>query len=239
MRKYIFFSITILFIIFITATAYAGFDLNKVVNASRQLPYLYKFIQEFFIINNTFSPLTFQLVRIFLEVIISIITICGARNFISQGGTILYKDIKKIIPFGLLAYILILMLLIIFFISFVGFPIGIIILILAYIISFLGRISLQIYIGFYLELYFKQNWHIYLNYLIGVIILEVICTTPYIGKIISLIIVPIITIGIIIQTILNRYIYKIYYTTPFKQHIQQKKYIKEDIRKIILHNIKK
>lgn len=230
--------IALILSISINVTAYSSIDFSKVVDALQKLPYLYDLIQEFFIVNGRFSFITFKLVRMLIDFIIGIITISVAKNLVSQGAVSIYRDTKRIFIFGLISFILVFILLVLFFTSLVGFPIGALIFILMYIILLICKPSLQICIGYFIEARFKLNWHIYLDYLLGVIIIEAICFIPYIGQIFLLVIVPMISIGIFINIFLNKYIYKKYYPIPFKQGISERKYDRENIKEVVKRGLK-
>lgn len=245
MRKYTHIVIMVLISVGAIATAfyasvkYTGIELDfsKVVNALQKLPYLYEFIQEFFIVDNKFSLVLFHLVRILIELILGVIIISLLKSFICQGVAIIHKETKKVVFSGAAAYIMILTLLILFFSSIIGFPIAVIILIFTYILGLIGKVSLAVFAGNFVGNTFKRNLHIYLCYLIGGLLIEIISFTPYIGQLVLLCTVPAISIGIFIVMFLNKFIYKIYYPIVLEHGIIEKKYIKEDIRKIIMKNI--
>lgn len=240
MRKYIsILVVIILSILTFNVTAYAGVDFSKVVNALQKLPYLYEFVQEFFIVNNSFSIVLFKLVKMFGEFILCIIILSAIKNFVCQEAVIVNKEIKRVLFSGSIAYILILSLLIMFFASFIGFPIAVIILFVVYMVVLIGKTALITFVGYFIETKLKKNWHIYLDYLLGAIVIELIGFIPYMGQFFLFCIVPIISIGIFIISILNKFIYKKYYTVPFCQEISEKKYSRADIRKIIVREIDK
>lgn len=248
MHKYTHIIIIVLILVGVTTfTVYAGIDFSsytgikvdfsKVVNALQKLPYLYEFIQEFFIVDNKFSLVLFHLLRIIIELILGIIIISLSKNFICQGVAIVYKEIKKVTFSGAATYIMILTLLILFFTSLIGFPIAVIILISAYLLALIGKVSLAVFTGHFVGNILKRNLHIYLCYLIGGLLVEIISFTPYIGQLVLLCTIPALSIGIFIVMFLNKFIYKIYYPIVLEHGIIEKKYVKEDIRKIIMKNI--
>lgn len=239
MRKHTIAIVVLAVIVSASVTVYAKVNNNEVVNALQKLPYLYDFIKDFFIVDGTFSVVTFKLVKILLEFIIGIIILSVGKNFVCQGAVAIYKDTKKIVTQGLIAFLLVSIILVLFLSSLIGFPFGILVLILEYVVVLIGKVCLNIYIGNLAENKLKQKWHIYLNYLIGTVIVESFCFIPYLDVLSSICITPIITIGIIIVTISNRFIYKIYYAVPFNQQILEKKYDRESIKKIVLNGIEK
>lgn len=240
MRKYIrFFIISVITIISINITVYANFDFSKVVNAMQKLPYLYDFIQEFFILNNSFSFVVFRFVRIIFEFILGIIVVSVAKYFVHQGASVVCNDIKKAFLSGVLAYTLIVVILILFFVSFVGFPIAILILTCTYITVIIFKVGLETYIGYKIEQKLKCNWQIYLNYLVGTIVIETFGFIPYVGQFILFCLVPIMSFGILIVLFLNKYIYKNYYKVSYRDKPAEKKYDRDKINDIIKKGIDK
>lgn len=239
MRKYAIAITVLAFVVSLNVAVYAKVNNSEVVNALQKLPYLYDFICNFFIINGAFSVITFKLSKMLLESIIGIIILSIFKNFVSQGAVIISKDTKKTLAYGATTFVMIAILLILFLSSLVGFPIGILIVILEYTVVLIGKVSLNIYIGNIAENKLKQKWHVYLDYLVGVIIIEIFCLIPYIGNLFALCIIPVVAIGIVIISLLNRFVYKVYYTLPFNLQISEKIYAKQDIKEIILNGIER
>lgn len=237
MRKYTIAIILLAVIVSANVKVYA--NNSKVVDALQKLPYLYNSAYNFFIIDGVFSVVTFKFSKILIDFILGIIILSIGKNLVCQGAVAISNNPKKTLFYGLTAFMLLAIILILFLSSLVGFPFGILIIILEYIITLIGKVSLNIYIGNIIENKFKQKWYVYLDYLVGAVIIETICLIPYIGNLFIVFIIPIISVGIVIISLLNKFIYKIYYKVPFNLQISEKKYIREDIKKIILDGIKK
>lgn len=240
MRKNIYWIVMISFIAvtIIDVRVYAMGNHDEMLNALSQIPYLSEVIEEFFLYNNVFSMVLFVLVKSLLEFIFGITTVSVFKNFIVQGAMVLSIQTSKVLLTGVIAYIIIVTIAVLFFASFVGFPIGAMLLLVGYIMVIAGKAALQVRIGHFLEILLKRTWHIYLDYLVGMLLLEIVIIIPFIGSIMSYVVIPIISIGIFLIAVVNKLIYKIYYPVDFNQMLTHKNFLyQQDIRKIVMQGI--
>jgi len=237
MRKFLKAFITVsVFVILFSTTVYAATNSLKVVDVLQKLPYLHDFIEQFVFAESGFSKEFFNLVRVLTEFIFGIMIISLGEGFAAQGVAVIYKDIARIVLYGAVTYIIIVMIAVVFFVSFIGIPISMLILVLGYIIVCIGKVPIVIFTGYTIELTLKKQWHIYIDYIIGGIILEAVGFIPYFGIIFVLAVLPAMSIGIFWVQMINRF-FKIYYNIPLKNNFEQKKYEREKIRNIITKDI--
>lgn len=233
LKKFIVVAITVTLF---TTTAYAATNSSEVVDVLQKLPYLRDLIEQFSFLDGSFSEELFNIVRVFIEFIFGIVIISAGKNFAVQGVAVVYYDIKKMILYGLTFYIIAIMLAIIFLTSFVGIPISIIIVFLMYIIVCMGKVSFVVFMGYIIEKSLNQQWHIYIDYIVGGVILEAVGLIPYIGKVFILFIFPAISVGIFLVGRVNK-LMGVYYNVPLRSSFDEKKYDRETIRNIITKDI--
>jgi len=176
-----------------------------------------------FMFNITASSLNFLFGIIFIKVY---------KMFFEQGSAAIKNDKINIIKNGILIYSITLGLVILFLTSVVGYGIAIILLLFALLIFCIGKISIYIYIGCHIS--DKNN--IYIDMLIGYVIIETITNIPYI-RVFTNIAVIIIAVGTIAQTITNLYFVKKFYEVPYMNY-NKKKFDRNKIHDIIMSNDK-
>ena len=237
MRKFLKAFITVsIFVMLFSTTVYAATNSSKVVDVLQKLPYLREFLKQFAFFEDGFSKEFFNLVRVLIEFIFGIMIISLGESFAAQGVAVIYKDIGKIVLYGVVTYIIVVMIAVVFFVSFIGIPISMLILILGYVIVCIGKVPIVIFTGYTIETTLKKQWHIYIDYIIGGIILEVVGFIPYFGVVFVLAVLPAMSLGIFWVQMINRF-FKIYYNISLKNNFGQKKYEREKIRNIITKDI--
>jgi len=142
--------------------------------------------------------------------------IYGAKpGFFNQGSMILEQDAQDIIQFGLTAYALVIAMAIVFLLSVVGVIITFIIIALAFVITMLGQVSLEISLGNMIVSNFNGRLNPYKSMLIGGIIFEATVFIPLIGFTANFLFLPILCMGIFSSNIVNGFYRKRYFETPF------------------------
>lgn len=145
-----------------------------------------------------------------LQILVMLVLIQIKKGYFEQGlGACLY-DKLSIIRKGLIGYFFVIALITMFLLSVVGYPISVLIFTAAFIVRLCGEASLSMYVGYRLN----GSYGSVLSILAGSIIIESICLIPYIGRLYSFVVLPIICIGIEGACIINALLYKKFYTLP-------------------------
>lgn len=153
------------------------------------------------------------------------------KMFFKQGSVVIREDFIQVLKKGIVFYGCIIGLLILFFVTIVGFGISFVILFISSFLVMLGKIPISIFIGNIVTN--KKN--IYINLLIGFFIVEVIGYFPYFGWFFSNAFCPIFCIGVFCQTIDNIYVNKKFYEIPYEKDTK-KSFNKSKIYDIIMSN---
>ena len=156
-------------------------------------------------------------------------------GFFNQGGILLESDAPDIIQFGLLAYALSAAMAIVFLLSIVGVIITFLILALAFILTVLGQISLEISLGNMVSDKLKWKLNPYKSMLLGGIVFEATVFIPIFGFTANFLFLPILCMGIFWENIVNGFYRKRYFETPFDDIDENKRSVEnaEKIRSII------
>ena len=142
--------------------------------------------------------------------------IYGAKpGFFNQGGVLLEIDTQDIIQFGLIAYALSIAVAFVFLLSIVGVMITFIVLGLAFVITILGQISLEISLGHMLASKVNMKQNPYVLMLIGGVIYEATVFIPIFGFTANVLFLPILCMGIFATNIVNGFYRRKYFETPF------------------------
>ncbi len=167
------------------------------------------------------------------KVVIGLILLFIFKNTAEQGTMIMIKKPIKVIAIGNVVYILGLILFFIFTVSVIGLPVAIIIGILGYIISFLGGISLAIFLGYNICNMLNVSGYTYMYYMIGSFFM-VLCQSVYaIGVAFSMYVFPVISIGSFIILLLNKFVFKMSYKIEFNTKREKEPFDRKKIKDII------
>lgn len=168
-----------------------------------------KYIEVFFCFK--IDAFLYCIISYVLGILFSCIFLFFKKTFFIQGSVLFKKEKNNILKNGIIFYSSFIAVIFLFFISVVGYGISFIFSVLFYFFAFLGKISLSIEIS---QLFIK-NKNVYLNIIAGYSFMEFLKYMPYIGMVITIVIIPIISLGIFSRTFYNIYIDKKYYEVDF------------------------
>lgn len=173
----------------------------------------------------------FNIALSFSGFICSLISLKVNKMFFKQGSIVIREDFKEVFKKGVLFYGSFIGLILLFFFTVIGFGVSLILLFISSFLIILGKISISLFIGNIITN--KKN--VYINLLIGFVIIEIIGYFPYFGWFISNIFSPIFAIGVFSQTIDNIYINKKFYEISYEKDTK-KTFNKSKIYDIIMSN---
>lgn len=173
----------------------------------------------------------FNVLLSFIGLICSFISLMFNKMFFKQGSVIIRENFIQMLKKGIVFYGCIVALMVLFFITVVGFGISLVVLFISSFLIMLGKIPISIFIGNIVT----NKSNIYINLLIGFFIMEIIEYLPYFGWLFSSVFAPIFCIGVFCQTISNIYIDKKFYEIPYEKDIK-KTFNKSKIYDIIMSN---
>lgn len=160
------------------------------------------------------------MVQILLQILIGLILISLGKNFVEQGNMILYYQPYQVFREGGILFFMFSLLIGLFTLSLIGFPIALFFLLFLWLFSLLGQIIIGIFIGWSVEKKVALEWHIYIYYLLGTAILEVFKAIPALGCILRVIIIPWISLGILSRQYINKKIdHKVFKTIQHQERV--------------------
>ncbi|MDR1541351.1 MAG: hypothetical protein LBU32_25820 [Clostridiales bacterium] len=188
--------------------------------------------EEFFLLFNSFlehenplaSMITFLRLMPFwvlyvwaviIKAAIAAIAFSLKKNLFSQAaGFILYNPIK-VIGNGLLGYFAFLAVMIVFALSVFGIPVAVLLFFALWVISFMGEVSLGLAAGFLFCGSIKRKASASACMAMGVVAIEVLRKLPFLGYIISMLLLPIICAGVMFTLYYEGYVKKNFFELPF------------------------
>jgi len=161
--------------------------------------------------------------------------------FKQGGGFVIYRPLT-VLSNGILGYFAFLTLIIVFLFSVFGFIIAAVFVIITWILTVLGEISLGLTAGYLLcdslqkliQMRRRANITAIGYSLLGVVIIELLRRIPIIGYVASMFMLPIICVGIILTIGFEGYIKKVFFDLPFWE---KKSNISSNTRDIVLQGI--
>ncbi|MDR1642013.1 MAG: hypothetical protein LBC41_15450 [Clostridiales bacterium] len=134
--------------------------------------------------------------------------------FCQSGGFVLYSPLK-VIANGLFGYFAFLALMIVFLVSIFGIPLAATLFLLLWVISVLGEIGLGLVVGLLLLNSLHKGTGLTACLLVGVTLIEAIRRIPYIGYTATMLLLPIVCLGIFITAVYEGWGKKNYLDLPF------------------------
>ena len=161
------------------------------------------------------------------------------KGFFEQGSVLILKEPFSILHYGLFSYFILIALSLMFLMSVVGVAIAVLIGIFVFLISLNGQVSLNMTMGDLITNQLNIKAGPYVNAVIGGIISEIMTFLPVVGLIFNFILMPILCLGIFFTNIVNGFIRKRFYETPYDLNINYNKNPgTDDIRNIVVKDIK-
>jgi hypothetical protein len=157
--------------------------------------------------------------------------------FCQASGFILYAPLQ-VIGNGLLGYFAFLALIIIFFLSVFGIPVSILLFLVLWILSMLGEIGLGLVIGYLAFDSAKKKAAASVYMLLGVAIIECLRRLPYMGYLVTMILLPIMCAGVMFTLFYNGYGKKKFYALPFWSWPERQSGTSSSIRDQVLKGLR-
>ena len=187
---------------------------------------------------DTVPPLMVQMAKVFGHIILGILFLSIWKNTLEQGSIVLEYEWKNVIKKGSVVFLMQITLILIFVISVIGFPVAILVFMSTYIFVTIGHVSFAVWVGWKIETRLEVRWHTYIYFLVGSTVVHLINSIPIVGWVMSLIVVPIVGIGVLVQLFLNRWIYKRKYPIPFCRVPVEEAFHKKIVYDLITEGLK-
>ena len=165
--------------------------------------------------------------------VLSLAVFFAFRAFVAQGGVLLGSEPGGVMRNGVLTYFTIVALVIILSLTIVLLPIALIFILAGLVLIVFGQASMAMLIGLAVGKHFNKRFTPVGCFLIGLGILTVILSVPYLHLLIGYVFMPILSMGLSITTGINWLVKKKFYYAPFKRNEKQNIFDKEKIRSII------
>lgn len=212
-------------------------DINIMINSLLN-PLFNKtvFVNDYLIFSDIIPNFYIILFCILLKVLICLVFISMQRYFFTQTCAYINKHKKDSLNYGLIQYVLSIIIMFLGMLSLVGLPIFIVVFVVLYFSIICGQSSLGIAIGNLLTKKAKLKQNVFVDAVIGVFILETLSFVPLIGVVLKFAILPIVYCGLFECSIINMYIKKIFYSTPYDLELFKPNKSNKIIRDILLKN---
>lgn len=173
----------------------------------------------------------FDIIMSVAAVCVTMLCIGVKRSFFEQAGLALMREPVSVTAGGILWYGLGIALMLIFFISVVGFPVAVLVFFVIFVLIFIGQAALSVMFG---EIFADKFNRVLGNYqaaLVGALIIELFDYLPYVGWLFRFLIWPVLALGVLSAGISNGYVKNIFYPPLRVQNLPPGR---EGIRDIIL-----
>jgi hypothetical protein len=134
--------------------------------------------------------------------------------FCQAGGFILYSPLK-VLANGLFGYFAFLALIIVFLVSVFGIPVAVFLFMIFWTVTLLGEIGLSLVAGLLLLDSLKLRTGVYACMLLGVVLIEAIRRVPYLGYMVTMVLLPIICTGVVFTLFYEGWGKKVFFELPF------------------------
>lgn len=186
---------------------------------------------------DTLPPFIVQMAKVFGQMILGLLFLSFWMNTLGQGSMVLSEQPVQVLKVGVTIFLMFVALILIFILSVIGIPIAILILFFGYILISIGQVSLAIFIGVWIEAKIQTQMHIYLYFLIGSAILELSKSIPVLGFLSSWLLIPVVSIGVLGQLVLNHWVYRIRFQVPFRKAPVEKTYRQRELYRMITEGL--
>ncbi len=190
-----------------------------------------------FIYSDTLPKIITILAMGILQTFVALVFLSSKKSFYEQGCIALEKEFLPVLKNGLRSYFILGALILIFLISIIGAPFSLVLILLAFLLSLLGQIMIAIYIGFFINKKVKLNMHTVTMFFVGNFLIEFLKFIPFTGNFFVLFILPILAIGILVQTFSNYFLRKKFFEVSFDTEIQKKHFSKSSTYAILTKDL--
>jgi hypothetical protein len=149
---------------------------------------------------------------------------------------LLYKPIQ-VVGYGVLGYMMFFTLILIFVLSVLGVPLAALFFVLGWFLTTLGEIPLGLAAGFLFCDSFRLKASAHTYTLTGVLLIEILRRTPLLGYWVSLLLLPVISVGLVITVAYEGYLKK--NLCDLSLWTERDKRSPSSVRKIILEGVSK
>lgn len=137
------------------------------------------------------------------------------KSFIEQGSVLLIYEPLSVVKNGLKGYSVLLLLIIIFSIALVTIPVALLLLVLTYVVTLIGEAQFAVLLGHTIYEKLGKRADSFLCLFTGILVIESLKLLPYTGWLVSMIFLPIATVGCALTAFINGFYRKKFYELPF------------------------
>lgn len=143
-------------------------------------------------------------IRILVQILIGFMILSLHKKFIEEGSMILYHQRHQVFRSGGILFLMFALLIGLFTLSLIGFPVALLFILFLWVVSLIGQIMIAVCIGRIIEIKMKTEWHIYIYYLLGISIIQLVIVIPFLGYVFKLIGIPWFSLGILARQYINK-----------------------------------
>lgn len=180
-----------------------------------------------------------ELIKMSMETIISLLFLSLFRRTVISQEFLLIHQTKDVLYRGLILYLMGIAVILIFLLSLVGLPAAILILLMGWVFSALGESALSVIMGKWIIRPMDIKKDIYIEFGIGLTILQILKSIPIIGLAGNILIIPTLSLGMFAQLIIARMLNRS--PMPINEYHENEinPYHQEKLYEVITHNLKK
>ncbi|NLK21860.1 MAG: polymer-forming cytoskeletal protein [Epulopiscium sp.] len=185
-------------------------------------------------------PFILNLIKIVLQMLVSLLFLSLFRGTVLLEGFFLVRQSKEVLYRGLVIYLMGIALILIFTLSIVGFPFAILLMLIIWIFSSLGEAALAVTIGdWILDMIFKKGKKdIYIEFWVGLSLVQLIKNAPILGWVGSKFLIPLISLGMLSQVLINKLLNATYISTKDDNKYRASSYRQSELYNIITKGVK-
>jgi hypothetical protein len=182
-------------------------------------------------------PIIIQMARVSTRMIVGLLLLSLSGDFIQKQCVLLYQQTKEVLYSGVMLYLMNIALILVFVVSVIGFPIALLIIFTLWGITVIGETVLAVMIGRWLEKTIGIQWHIYLYFLVGSSVLQMIYSVPLLGELFTFIVSPLVAVGLFAQFLLEQWVFGHHFS--YENHTEGGRFSKTAIYEIITKDLSK
>lgn len=193
----------------------------------------------FFYYTDDIPTYILELIKIVLQMMICLLFLSFFKKHVMLEGMLLINQTRAVLYRGLVIYLMVSALILIFTLSLVGFPIAIFLFFICWILSQLGKTALSVVIGEWVINKLSDKSDIYIEFWIGILLLQLVNTILLIKLSVNILFLPIISFGMFVQIIINKLFNTSYVIFNEEYENELNPYYQVKLYKLITKNIRR
>lgn len=158
----------------------------------------------FFYYTDNIPTYIMDLIKAVIQMVISLLFLSLFKKTVIIQGKIIVNQTKDVLHRGLVIYLMLFALVLVFTLSLVAFPIAIILIITGQLFTQFGKTVLALVIGEFLINKINDKSDIYIKFWIGILLIQLIKLVPLLDWCGNLLILPFLSLGMFSQMLINK-----------------------------------